>query len=282
MSDAPKVSVVIPVLNGARVLGRCLDALAAQKGAPAFEVIVVDNGSTDGTGDVARRHPVGARDFVEPARGPYAARNAGIAAARGEIVAFTDADCTPDPGWVREGFRALEAGADLAGGAIEQRLSPHPTVWERYDAASYLDQEVFVREQGFAATANLFVRRAVFDRAGVFVPELVASGDGEFCRRATAAGFRLVFAPRAIVGHVPRRTLRETWALHRKLGSGFAELEKHGVAPGAWRDPAMRLSVHWVAGRTGKDGKRLRARQLAHVHAVATAARWVGRLTRRG
>lgn len=260
----------------------CLDAIASQQDSPPFEVLVVDNGSRDYSVDIVRQHPVGARVAEETARGPYAARNAGIANARGWIIAFTDADCIPSSQWLAEAVRAINAGADLVGGGIVQRLSPRPTSWERYDAAMYLTQDLYVAEQGFAATANLVVRKEVFDKVGGFVPELVASGDGEFCRRATNAGFRLVYAPEASVEHHPRRTLRETWALHRKLGSGFAELARHGLRGSAWRDRALRIPIHWVAARTTLHGERIRARRLVHVHLVAMTARWVGRLTGRG
>ena len=278
----PRISVVIPVLDGAAVLPGCLDALAGQVDAPRFEVLVVDNGSRDKTAEVAAGHAVKARVLTERMRGPYAARNTGIASAKGELVAFTDADCVPDPRWLAEGVAAVDAGADLAGGAIVQRLSARPTLWERYDAAMYLAQDLYVAEQGFAATANLFVRASVFDRIGVFRPELVASGDQEFCHRAAAAGFHLVYAPRARIDHHPRRTLAETWALHRKLGSGFAELARYGERGSAWQDPALRISVHWVAARTRLHGSPLRARRIAPVHVVAMAARWVGRLTMGG
>ena len=278
----PAITVVIPALDAATVIGGCIDAVATQQEAPPFEVVVVDNGSRDGTPDIVRRHPIGARVVVETARGPYAARNAGVATARGRIIAFTDADCVPSPRWLAEAVAAIDAGADLVGGGIVQRLSSRPTSWERYDAAMYLTQDLYVAEQGFAATANLVVRADVFDKVGGFVPELVASGDGEFCRRATAAGFRLLYAPEAVVEHHPRRTLRDTWALHRKLGSGFAELARHGLRGSPWRDRALRMPIHWVAARTALHGERIRARRLVHVHLVAMAARWVGRLTGKG
>jgi glycosyltransferase involved in cell wall biosynthesis len=278
----PRISVVIPVLDGAKVLPGCLDALVGQRDAPRFEVIVVDNGSRDATAAVAREHSVHPRVVSESARGPYAARNTGIAAASGEIIAFTDADCVPDERWLAEGAAAIDGGAGLVGGAIEQRPSTRATVWERYDAAMYLAQDLYVAEQGFAATANLFVRAEVFSRLGSFRPELVASGDQEMCRRATAAGFPLVYAPAARIEHHPRATLRDTWALHRKLGSGFAELARAGMRTSAASDPALRISIHWVAGRTGLHGPRLRARQLILPHVVATTARWAGRLTGKG
>lgn len=282
MTGAPRVSVIMPVLNEAQRVSACLDAIAGQDEAPPFEVIIVDNGSRDATPDLVRAHPIGARLEREPARGPYAARNTGIAAARGEIVAFTDADCLPEPRWLAEGVAAIDAGADLAGGRIVQRASANPTVWERYDRATYLDQDLYIRVEGFAATANLFVRAAVFRDLGGFVPQLTASGDVELGQRATRAGYVLAYAPEARVLHHPRATLRDTWALHRKLGMGFSELARYGIRPKPWRDGAMLLRLGTVVDQVAADGRALRRRHLGPVHAVVLAARWTGRLTRRG
>jgi len=282
MTAAPRVSVIMPVLNEARRVTACLDALAVQESAPPFEVIVVDNGSRDATPDLVRTHEIGARLEREPARGPYAARNTGIAAARGEILAFTDADCVPEPTWLAEGVAAIDAGHDLAGGRIVQMASANPSVWERYDRGTYLDQDLYIRLESFAATANLFVRAKVFQDLGGFVPQLTASGDQELCRRAVRAGYRLTYASEARVLHHPRTTLRDTWRLHRKLGMGFSELARYGVRPKPWRDGAMLLRLGTVVDQVAADGPALRRRQLGPVHAVVLIARWTGRLTRRG
>jgi glycosyltransferase involved in cell wall biosynthesis len=277
----PKISVVVPVLNEARRIEGCLDALAAQRDAPAFEVIVVDNGSHDATRELARDHAIGARLAIEGARGPYAARNAGMSLARSEIIAFTDGDCLPRPGWLAAGVKALDDGADLAGGRIVQMPSERPTVWERYDRATYLRQDRFIDYDGFAATANLFVRTNVVRDVGGFVPQLTASGDQEFCRRATAAGYRLAYQPDAVVDHHPRTTMRDTWALHRKLGMGFSELARFGVRGSPWNDLSLRTPLGVAVADVEADGGRVRIRRLAPVHYFAMAARWVGRLTGR-
>jgi len=283
--DAPEISVVIPVRNEEHHLPPCLDALAAQVDAPRFEVIVVDNGSTDRTVEVASGHGVVSRVMTEAARGPYAARNTGIAAARGKVVALTDADAVAWPRWLAEASAAL-AGADLVGGTVRQRPSgTAPTLWERYDSATYLDQDENVHQLGFAATANLVVRRSVFDTIGVFRPELVASGDTEFGLRATAAGLRLRYCAEAGVDHAPRTTMRATWELHRKLGSGFAELARAGLRPKYWADPALRTTPQHMAHMVdlaARQGPPVRRRYLVPVHLVVMTARWVGYLSGRG
>jgi hypothetical protein len=170
---SPDVSVVIPVRNDAERLGACLDALAAQVGGLTVQVIVADNGSSDGSAALANQHPAATTVVVESRRGSYAARNAGIAAADAPVLAFTDADCTPDPDWLVEGLRHLH-GVDLAAGAVRMLVPREPSVWAVWDAAHYLNQEAFVAD-GFGATANLFVRRSTIDAVGPFDPAVTSS-----------------------------------------------------------------------------------------------------------
>ena len=281
MSDGLAVSVIVPVRNGEGVLGACLDGLAGQAFDGPFEVIVVDNGSTDASRSVAAAHTLRPRVLAETQPGSYAARNAGIAAAAGRVLAFTDADCIAEPGWLSAGLAAIDAGADLVGGAIVAIASASPSRWERYDRAVYLDQRRLIEADGLAATANLFVRAEAFAAVGPFDGRLRSSGDAEWCRRATGAGFRLAYAPAARVRHRPRTTLVDTWRLHRRLGAGWAQLSRQGRWPQPTRDPAMRLHLSAVAEATERDGPRVRRRQLVLVHSVVLAARWVGRLTGR-
>ena len=268
---------MVPVRDGSEVLAACLDALGAQEGVRR-EVVVVDNGSQDGTADLARGHPAVSAVVHEPQPGSYAARNAGIAVASAEVLAFTDADCVPDPGWLAAGLAAVAAGADLVGGEVVSLPSDRPTTWERYDRATYLRQSRHVAAESFAATANLFVRRAVIEAVGPFDAGLRSSGDLELCRRAVAAGFTIVHAGDAVVRHRPRTTLRATWALHRRLGAGWRDLARRGERPPAWRDPALRIRLGTVVDEVAADGPPLRRRHLAPVHAVAMLARWTGRL----
>ena len=189
--------MIVPARNAAATIGRTLAALGAQDISAPYEVIVADDGSDDRTREVVRRS--GVAELVEAAgRGAAAARNLGAAAARGEILAFTDADCFPTRRWLREGVAAL-AGADLAQGAVR----PDPVA-----ARGAFDRTVWVDGRGgLYETANLLVRRPLFDSLGGF-EELLAGGRGRplgedvwFGWRARRAGARVVYREAALVHH---------------------------------------------------------------------------------
>jgi len=238
----PDVSVVIPVLGDAERLALCLDALDRQTlPAARFEVIVVDN-ARDGDAAIAAvvaAHAPRARLLHEPRPGSYAARNRGIADARGAIVAFTDADCVPRPDWLERGVAALSAnpGIGLVGGRIEVTAKDpsRPTAAEAYELSFGFPQERYVTELGFAATANAITRRSVLDAVGPFRADLQSSGDWELGQRVRAA-FRLAYARDAVVAHPARATLRELVAKRRRVELGRAVL---GLSPQtgwpAWR-----------------------------------------------
>ena len=280
-----RVSVIVPVRDGRATLPRLLDALALQSH-PADEVIVVDNGSRDDGPRLAREHRVGARVVAESRPGSYAARNAGIAVATGDVLAFTDADCTPHTRWLEDGLQALHSDTSLAAGRVAAEVGATPSVWEKFDAGHHVDQRKYVEVLGFGATANLLVRKDVFTAVGPFDDGLKSGGDREFCLRATAAGFRLAYAPEAVVTHRSRSTLRETWLLHRRLGAGLRDLSKRGLQPRFWRDDQMLLPIGWAAEVTNRvaprpDGRAHRQRELLPLATVVVAARWTGRMTGR-
>lgn len=208
-SSHPFVSVIIPVFNDAERLAACLDALDRQTyPAERWEAIVVDNGSTESPRGIVAKYPFA--QFAEEAKpGSYAARNRGIALAKGEVLAFTDSDCIPQSSWLASGVKRLVEVPDcgFVGGAVEIfPLDPHrPTSVELFDMSFGLRQEENV-ERGFSVTANMFTRRSVFDRRGGFDTELKSGGDEEWGRRVSAAGEASCYAPRAVVRHPARRT----------------------------------------------------------------------------
>lgn len=278
----PSLSVVVPVHDGATALPGLLAALAAQEDVGDVEVVVVDNHSSDRTAEVASASAVVSRLLAEPRPGSYAARNTGWRACRGDVVAFTDVDCLPEPGWLRALVRALDAGADLAGGAVVPGPPPPGRWagwWAGYDRAMYLDQADNVRESGFAATANLAVRRQVLEELGGFDDALASGGDALFGRRAVAAGYRLEWAPEAVVLHRPRAGLRATWSLWRRLGKGYGDLARRGEWPVPLRrDPVLRKPLTAVLARAEERRVPTPRLALAAAHALARLAVLRGRL----
>lgn len=225
--EAPRVSVIVPVYDHAGRLPQCLDALSRQTLPPdEAEILVVDNGGDPEISAVSAAFPR-ARAVREPAQGSYAARNRGIAEARGDVLAFTDADCVPEPDWLEKGLEALAlTAADFVAGNIDVTVADpaRPTAVERYEKAVSFRQSEYVRRWNFGATASLFVRRRAFEIAGEFDPRLRSLGDREWGQRATAAGLRCAYAPLARVRHPARRTFRSLAERSARVTGGFFTL----------------------------------------------------------
>jgi glycosyltransferase involved in cell wall biosynthesis len=219
---APTVSVVVPVRNAGADLGGLIAALAEQTvGSDAFEVVVGDDGSTDGSIAGLPDAYAFVRVVSSGPQNSYAARNVAARAARGSVLAFTDADCRPDPGWLEAGLAAL-ADTDVVAGAIRFVAPPCPSVWDLVDIDTFLDQERAVASGG-AATANLFVRANLFERLGGFDAALPSGGDYDLVRRAVEAGSRLRYVPAAVVAHPTRGDarvlLRKLWRTQKAYGA---------------------------------------------------------------
>jgi glycosyltransferase involved in cell wall biosynthesis len=220
------VSVIVPVYKGGRTLPRLLDALFAQDYPPSrYEVIVVDNGSTDDTPRIlAAPRRRGLVRVYEGAPGSYAARNAGVARAAGTILAFTDADCLPAPDWLTQGTLALEKQSlDVVAGRVRQARPPRENLIQTIDRLFFLRQSWYVT-QGFGATANLLCKSAVMERVGGFDRRLLSSGDRLFCQQAQKAGFRMGYGHEAVVDHEIRATLSGLARKEFRLGLGFGQL----------------------------------------------------------
>lgn len=255
MEQAPLVSVIVAARNAADGIIGLLDALARQTLDPArFEAIVVDDGSTDDTAAAVAARGVARVVAREIRGGSYAARNSGLAVARAPVIATTDADCLPMADWLERGVEELERhGVDLLGGHVDIPLGDRPRLPEILDAARFLNQERAVRDLGFAATANLFVRRHVFDAAGPFDERFRSGGDAEFCDRATRLGFSLAYSPLAVVVHPPRTRAREIARKSFRVGFGVAQMRLLGAGPGrdapsAWRTPRAYARRAWLHG----------------------------------
>lgn len=227
MRSVLQISVVIPALDAAWCLVHQLAALRAQRTDASFEIIVADNGSTDGTAEVARAN--GARVVDASAvRGPAVARNAGAAAANGEHLVFLDADDVVDPGYLEAVRRALDRH-DLVGARVDQHeLNPgwrsSTRVIEQQKGLPVLASS---RRPGLTWIygATLALRRSAFEQLGGFDTSLPAAEDVDLCIRAHEAGLALGFAPEAVVHCRLKGTLRGLVRQGRFYGKGSAAVE---------------------------------------------------------
>jgi glycosyltransferase involved in cell wall biosynthesis len=251
----PFVSVVVPARNAEETVGECLESLMRVDYDPERrEILVVENGSTDRTGEIIGEYAV--RRLFEPRRGPSAARNRGVGAARGEIIAFTDADCIVTKSWLRALVRGF-ASPEVWGVAGEIVAYPPRTPAERYLARrkARWQAPALQATRPFAVTSNVAFRRATFDRLGLFDTRLVKAQDKDFGWRFYAQrDLRLVYSPDALVLHRHRTTAWRLFTQHAGWGYGAALLHlKHGLP---W---SLRLELRKQAELLGAIGALVRA-----------------------
>jgi GT2 family glycosyltransferase len=234
MTNLPTVSVIVPHYNDLARLDLCLSALQTQTyPADDVEIIVSDNASPCGHAAVAATINGRARLTVTPQPGAGAARNGGVALARGDVLAFTDCDCQPEPAWLAGGLAAL-SHADFVGGAMKVLVDDPArlTAAEAFERVFAFDNAAYVERKGFTVTANLFCRRTVFEAVGGFL--VGVSEDMEWSHRARDAGYRIGYAPCAVVGHPARRSWAELTTKWRRLNTEQFGLIKDRPL-GRWR-----------------------------------------------
>lgn len=241
-APVPAISVVIPVRNAVGTIGMQIDALLGQQGAPPFEIIVADNGSSDGTASEVRRRMERFPDLllVDASRsiGAAAARNTGARHARGERLAFCDADDVVSERWVTAMSSALDRYAAIAGANDHDALNPgirrclHATSHQRGLPRA-------LRFLPYALSANLGIRAPVFFELGGFAEDLDAVGeDIDLSWRLQLAGHEIGFEPEAVVAYRHRETIAAAWRQH--VAYGFADpvlyrrFSAQGMPPLSW------------------------------------------------
>lgn len=239
----PRASVIVPHYNDLEGLDRCLTALAKQTVPRSdFEIVVADNASPLPRDAIERVINGRARLVVEHERGAGPARNAAVKASDGGMLAFTDADCIPEPDWLAAGLAGLER-FDVVGGRMrvatsDSRLSGA----EGFEVVFAFDNRSYVETKGFTVTANMFCRRATFDAVGPFrngVPE-----DADWGNRAIRNGFSLGYVEGATVWHPARAdwpSLRRKW--QRLNREAFAATEGKKWRRMRWTARALALPL---------------------------------------
>jgi len=271
MTVTPRgLSVILPVRNGGASAIRCIDSIkgaATAAGCP-LEIIVVDNGSTDGSRDHLARQ-TGITLLDEPQPGSYAARNRGAEAGGGEFLLFTDSDCEVEPGWAAA---AVQAMADDSVDAVQGHTSglAGQTVWSKYCGRQYA--ETLRRMAGSGPlqrvdTRNLAVRASTFSRLGGFRIEWTHAADWEFGARLHRDGGLTISAPEMGVRHHDPEQLQRILLTRKRQAACMASMcdqipwlmEGHYLAPanrwyhGARHVPLVRqlIAALLTAGECG-------------------------------
>lgn len=224
----PLVSVIIPTYHDWDRLQLCLDALKNQTyPREHFEIIVVNNDPKD-TVPLSLDTPENCVLLVESKPGSYAARNAALSIAKGEILAFTDSDCCPKQNWLEVAVNYLNMNTEVEriGGEIALFSENKKLNWfEIYETLFAFPQNEFVKT-GMAATGNMITRKKVFDIVGVFNDSLMSGGDGEWGRRAQKEGAKIIYLKDCIVFHPTRYDSHSIKIKNSRLAGGHLSIAR--------------------------------------------------------
>ncbi len=194
----PFVSIVIPNLNNAIRLNLCLQQLIHQSyPKDLFEIIVVDNGSTDQSLEIIKKYPVLLIQELESTN-PYICRNKGINKSRGSVIALIDSKCTPVTSWIEEGIKMMSQNTSLVAGAFQFEFSSKKTIYEMAYSILYLDNERAVTKGFGVPTGNLFIHKSVFQKIGLYPTDNLSAIDLIWSKSAIDNGFHMSYAKQAI------------------------------------------------------------------------------------
>jgi len=268
LPKTPMVSVVICAYNAERTMLPCLESLR-KLDYPNFEVIIVDDGSRDRTAEISMDFPE-FRLIRQPNKGLSVARNVGLHAARGDIIAYTDSDCVVDPHWLTLVVRTLtEKNFDGCGGP---NYAPHEDGWVEACCAASPGAPCHVLTADDVAEhlagCNMVFTKAALLKVGGFDPQFTSAGDDvDVCWRILDAGLRLGFCPAAFVWHFRRNTIKAYYGQQRGYGRAEAmlyaryperfnllgQIKWRGMIPGLLRTVpgGSRRNIFWSASRPG-------------------------------
>jgi len=199
-----RYSVIIPAYNAEETIEQCLTALMKQSIArDSYEVIVVDDGSTDRTGDVVKQFPV--KYIKQQNQGPATARNRGAREAKGEIILFTDADCVPEYNWIEEMVKPFNDPEVMAvKGAYKTRQKALTARFAQIEFEERFEMLKKAETIDMVDTYSAGYRKSVFLSFGGFDPSFPVANneDTELSYKISKAGYKMVFNPEAIVYHL--------------------------------------------------------------------------------
>ncbi len=224
------ISVIVPFYNAESTLSSLLSALQRQTLPHSeFEVILINNNSTDDGPkivtkfiDASLQLNIKLLHYLDKASS-YAARNFGVRHAKGEILAFTDADCIPEPGWLEEikSFFPKRINSILSG-HIDLKIVDRKNIWEAFDKVAHMNNERKAA-QSCVATANMAVRKIDFMKVGYFL-EVTSGADYGWSQSAQSVGLTVEFIRQAVVIHPTRKTKSEITQKLFRIATGQAEI----------------------------------------------------------
>jgi len=252
----PVFSIIVPTYNRPGQLDACLQSLAClDYPRDRFEAIVVDDGSETPLEGVVSlfRDRLSLTLVRQTHAGPATARNTGAARARGEFLAFTDDDCAPARDWLQALAARFATAPDHAvGGRLLNALGDNP-----YSATSQVIMDVvyaYYNDKAapgrFFCTANLALPAGRFHAVGGFDPSFTTSEDRDLCDRWLRHGYRMTYAPEALVYHAHPLTLRTFWRLHFNYGCGTFRFHRARAGRGSrWIRPDPKFYLTFLRGR---------------------------------
>ena len=229
----PCVSVIIPVYNDPNGIEVTLQSVVKQTYQNSrYEVLAVDNGSTDSTMDVitgfAERYP----DLITPleesaVQGSYAARNKGIDESNGEILVFIDADMTVPENWLERIVQSFEINqCDYLGYDVTISTSNRQNLFERYELALAFPIDSYLEDSNYSPTCAMSVRRSVIESVGRFDESLVSGGDKEFGRRVAESKYKQYYDDSITVSHPARDSAYSLITKAKRVGRGHEQFRK--------------------------------------------------------
>ncbi|WP_205743004.1 glycosyltransferase [Halalkalirubrum salinum] len=225
-------SVILPVYNDEEGVQTTLRSLITNE-YDEYEIIPVDNNSTDNTGDTIDQIASDYSNIAHPQeetaiQSSYAARNTGIEHASGDVLLFLDADMWVPKTWIEDMVTALESNDyDYLGCNVEVIADDRPNFWERYEQSFSFPVETYLEDKHFAPTCALAVRREVFEEIGLFDDRLESGGDKEFGQRVHRAGFKQGYADDVTAYHPARKSWDALKSKALRIGRGRAQKRRY-------------------------------------------------------
>jgi len=220
--------IIVPVYNDAPGIETTINSIQSQHDTE-YRIIVVDNGSTDQTFDVAQSYSdTYLSVYTETEiQGSYAARNRGIEESESDYISFIDANESVEEDWLYTALEAMQAqNVDYLGCTVKLTL-PEDTLVGRYNAHTGFPVKQYLEEQNYAPTCALLVKREVFEDVGRFDARLISGGDREFGERVHEAGYDQGYTEEATVYHPARTTFRSLAKKNFRVGRGFCQKQRY-------------------------------------------------------